>query len=238
MLAPAAPPVARRRSAAGLLPAPVVLGGVAWDEYVRFRDDPVNDQLRLTYDARTEELEIAVTVGERHESVGRYLLLFVAAYGRVRRLRMKPVGATTWRRIGGGGAEGDESFYVSRFDEAVSRDGNVPDLDGGDAPPDLLIEVDVANPGVDKLPIYERIGIPEVWVWEDETIVVRRLARDGYGDRGPQRGAARVPAANRGGADRRPDRVGDVRVGGGVPRPAPGRRLSAPLPEVGRRLLD
>ena len=180
MLAPAAPPVARATSKRGYVPVPTVLGGVTWDDYVRFRDDPANDRLRLTFDARSGELEIAVPTGERHESVAEALLLLIAVFCRVRRIRMKAVGATTWRRIGVGGAEGDKSFYVSRFDEAVGRDGNVPDLDGGAAPPDLLIEVDVASPGVSKLPIYERIGIPEVWVWEDEAIVVRRRGADGY----------------------------------------------------------
>ncbi len=174
-----APPVVRR-SAAGLLPAPAVLGGVTWDNYVRYRDDPANDRLRLTHDARTGELEIGMTTGERHENVADQLLALINVYGRVRRARIKPVGSTTWRRIGVGGAEGDKSFYITRFDQIRGRDGMVPDLDGGDVPPDLLIEVDVTSPGVDKLPIFAGIGIPEVWVWEDESLVVRRLGDDGY----------------------------------------------------------
>ena len=176
------PPTAptRLRAAPARIAEPVVLSGVTWDDYLRFGDQPGNEALRLTFDARTGRMEIGMTTGERHEHVAENLLALVNCYGRVRRLRIRPVGSTTWRRIGVGGAEGDKSFYISRFDEVRGRDGMVPDLDGGDVPPDLLIEVDVASPGVNKLPIFEGIGIPEVWVWEDESIVVRRLGPDGY----------------------------------------------------------
>ena len=181
-----APPPARRADArphvrgGGRLAEPIVLGGVSWEDYLRFGDEPENEGLRLTYDARTRRLEIGITTGERHENVAEQLLILVATFARVRRLALKPVGSTTWRRVGVGGAEGDKSFYVSRFDQIRGRDGMVPDLDGGDAPPDLLIEVDVTSPGVSKLPIFVGIGIPEVWVWEDEAIVVRRLGEGGY----------------------------------------------------------
>ena len=55
----------------------------------------------------------------------------------------------------------------------------VPDLDGGGVPPDLLIEVDVSNPGVDELPVFVGLGVPEVWVREEEAVVVRRPTGDG-----------------------------------------------------------
>ena len=180
MIAVADAPPSRARSAAGLLPGPAVLNGVRWEDYLRFRDDPANGRLRLTYDARTRRLEIGMSLGKRHESVGEILLALVLAYGRVRRTSIKPVGSTTWRRAGAGGAEGDKSFYISNADRVLDFDGNVPDLDGGDLPPDLVIEVDVTSPGVDKLPIYEGVGVPEVWVWEDDAIAVRRLTPDGY----------------------------------------------------------
>ncbi|NNJ27059.1 Uma2 family endonuclease [Alienimonas chondri] len=179
-------PVPSRRADArpyvgsGRLLDPIVLSGVEWEEYVRFGDEPENESLRMTYNARTKRLEIGMPTGERHESVALNLTLLVFAFARVRRMRIKPVGSTTWRRMAIGGAEGDSSFYISRFDQIRGRDGMIPDLDGGEVPPDLLIEVDVTNPGVDKLPIFEGIGIPEIWVWEDESIVVRRLGSDGY----------------------------------------------------------
>ena len=184
MLAPAAPPPAARgdrRSRIGpeLLPAPVVLGGVTWDDYLRFGDDPENAGLRLTYDAPGERLEIEVP-GEDHERTIGDLAVLIGTYARLKRIGTKSYRGTRWRRQGIGGAEGDEAYYISRINKVRGRRGNIPNLDAGAVPPDLVVEVDVTNPGVAKLPIYAGIGVPEVWVWADDAIVVRRLGPDGY----------------------------------------------------------
>ena len=176
----AAPPPVRRRTAAGAVSKPPALGGVSWDDYVRFRDDPANEGVRLTYDQPSGRLEVGMPLGERHENVSRLLAALLFTFARVRRIPVKPVGSTTWRQSGVGGVEGDEAFYVTRFEEARGRIGNVPDLDGGDVPPDLIIEVDVTSPGVDKLPIYAGIGVSEVWVWQEDAITAYRLGDEGY----------------------------------------------------------
>ncbi|MGC1248835.1 MAG: Uma2 family endonuclease [Spirulinaceae cyanobacterium] len=33
--------------------------------------------------------------------------------------------------------------------------------------PDLVVEVIFTSGGIDKLQFYKRIGVPEVWFWED-----------------------------------------------------------------------
>ena len=42
------------------------------------------------------------------------------------------------------------------------------------------MEVEVTNPSVRKLPIYAALGVPEVWVWRNGEITVRR--RDEAGE--------------------------------------------------------
>jgi len=37
------------------------------------------------------------------------------------------------------------------------------DLDTGDPPPDLVFELDVTNPSLEKLPIFAQVGVAEVW---------------------------------------------------------------------------
>ncbi|MEM9704227.1 MAG: Uma2 family endonuclease [Planctomycetota bacterium] len=156
-----------------------ILGGVSWDDYVRFRDDPANDDVRLTFDEISGRLEIGMPSGKKHESIADFLLTLVMEYGRVRRRSVVPVGSTTWRLRGAGGVEGDKAFHIDRQGDLGLND-NIPKLDAGSPPPDLVIEVDVTSPGVRKLPIYERIGVPEVWVWDDETIAVHRLIDGRY----------------------------------------------------------
>jgi len=46
--------------------------------------------------------------------------------------------------------------------------------------PDLAIEVIFTSGGVDKLEIYRRLAVPEVWFWEADEIIVFVLHDDGY----------------------------------------------------------
>ena len=46
--------------------------------------------------------------------------------------------------------------------------------------PDLAIEVVWTSGGIEKLEIYRRLQVPEVWVWEAGSILVYRLRAQGY----------------------------------------------------------
>ena len=46
--------------------------------------------------------------------------------------------------------------------ELVAGKGNL-DLDSGDPVPELVVEVDLTSPSLNKLPIYARLGVREVW---------------------------------------------------------------------------
>jgi Uma2 family endonuclease len=46
--------------------------------------------------------------------------------------------------------------------------------------PDLVIEVTVTSGGVNKLEGYRRMGVKEVWFWEDGTLAIYALHDDRY----------------------------------------------------------
>jgi len=48
-----------------------------------------------------------------------------------------------------------------------------------DPPPDLAVEVDITHSSLDRMGIYERLGIPELWRLEGELIRVYLLNADG-----------------------------------------------------------
>ena len=196
----AAPPVRReaprpgRRPTAAVpvAPAPAVLpadgrltlGGATWEVYVALADAPANADLKFTFDGPNGLLEIEMPNGFRHESVSRLLCLLVAAFAEERELDYAPAGSLSLRREDRGrGADSDESFYVSNYDRRPAPGTNVPDLAAGDAPPDLVIEVDVTSPGTSKLPIYAALGVAEVWVWADDGLTARHLANNGEYER-------------------------------------------------------
>ena len=47
-------------------------------------------------------------------------------------------------------------------------------------PPDLVIEVVWTSGGIDKLEIYKRLRVPEVWFWERDELAVYVLGPAGY----------------------------------------------------------
>jgi Uma2 family endonuclease len=46
--------------------------------------------------------------------------------------------------------------------------------------PDLVIEVTVTSGGVNKLEGYRRMGVKEVWYWEDGSLAIYHLAGENY----------------------------------------------------------
>ena len=49
-----------------------------------------------------------------------------------------------------------------------------------DPPPDLVIEVEITSPAVPKLPVYARLGVPEIWLHDGRAPRILRLAGDQY----------------------------------------------------------
>src|SRR5262249_16698573 len=49
-----------------------------------------------------------------------------------------------------------------------------------DPPPDLVVEIDLTHPSLDKLPIYAAMGVPEVWRYQRERVLLYRLTGTVY----------------------------------------------------------
>ncbi len=49
-----------------------------------------------------------------------------------------------------------------------------------DPPPDLVLEIDLTHPSLDKLPIYAAVGVTEVWRYTDDHLIMYQLGTDGY----------------------------------------------------------
>lgn len=64
------------------------------------------------------------------------------------------------------GAEPDECYFT--------------DGDYTKPRPDLVIEVVWTHGGIQKLEIWRRLGVPEVWFWDDDDIAVYVLGDAGY----------------------------------------------------------
>jgi Uma2 family endonuclease len=88
------------------------------------------------------------------------------------------LGSTTFRREDlRRGFEPDSCFYVQN-EERVR--GKVEIDSAVDPPPDLVIEVDITSPSLDRFPIYARFGVPEVWRYDGERVVVYEFRNAEY----------------------------------------------------------
>ncbi len=139
--------------------------GVDWATYCRLRDDPANDKVRMTYLDGT----LIMSPRYRHDSRSRRIYDVVRAVAMAWDIPFLVIGTTTLRLEGRGplgpvGKEPDEGFYLGEV-EALVRDNDDLDL-AVDPPPSLAIEVDNTADSEAALPIYARIGVPEVWIYK------------------------------------------------------------------------
>jgi Uma2 family endonuclease len=104
-------------------------------------------------------LEI-MTLSPEHEETKSTISVLIEAYLREIGIRFYVRGsATLGSREIGGQKEPDESY----------------NLETKKAIPDLVIEVIFTSGAIDKLELYRRIGIPELWFWEDGVLQIYSL---------------------------------------------------------------
>lgn len=59
--------------------------------------------------------------------------------------------------------------------------------------PDLVIEVIWTSGGLDKLKLYRRLGVDEVWFWKQDRLSIHALGPDGYEQREVSRWVPELP---------------------------------------------
>src|SRR5689334_10542331 len=124
------------------VPEPVVLHGVTYGEYLKLRRDEANDHLRMTYHDGTLELMSPEFI---HELPSRRLSVLIFVVCEELDIEFLGAGSTTIHRgqkgsKKGKGKEPDECFYFANASGVLGK--KRIDLNTGDPPPDLWVEVD------------------------------------------------------------------------------------------------
>jgi Uma2 family endonuclease len=164
----------------------VWLGGIPWEDYVRLRNVPESRNVRMTYDRGVLAL---MSPSKLHERIAELLGRLILAWTEEREIPVQSCGTMTFQRADlEQGLEPDKCYYVRH--EAAVRDREELDL-AIDPPPDLVVEVDVSSSSRNRLPLYGRLGVPEVWLWRDDAL--RVLVRDEKGQYGEADDSAALP---------------------------------------------
>jgi Uma2 family endonuclease len=143
----------------------LVTYNVPWSHYeaqLALRGDaPVP---RIKYLAGAMEL---MSPSKEHERIKSYLGRLIEAYALERGIDLSPYGGWTLKDAPReAGAEPDECYLVGP-DQSRDR-------------PDLAIEVIWTSGGLDKLEIYRRLNIGEVWLWQSGRLAVHVLRGGRY----------------------------------------------------------
>ena len=141
----------------------VVLPSVTWQQYesllATLGDYP---GLRLIYLEGT--LEIFMPSPE-HEMIKKIIARLLERYAEEVDIPLHGYGSTTFRREAKArGLEPDECYCVNTLKEL----------------PDLAIEVNLTSGGVDKLAVYQGLGIPEVLIWQSNQLALYDLREANY----------------------------------------------------------
>ncbi len=153
-----------------------VLHNISWETYEHLlADHRDSSSPRFAYDQGV--LEIMV-VSSRHERPNRLISLLVELVAAEMDLDLENLGSTTFRRKDlQRGFEPDSCFYIQSEERIRGKVEIDSDLD---SPPDLVIEVDITSPSHDRFPIYAHFGVPEVWRYDGERVVVYELRNTEY----------------------------------------------------------
>src|ERR671913_725163 len=154
----------------------VILHNTSWETYERLMQERGENRVpRFAYDRG--ELEI-MSPSTEHESIAYNLGLLVAVFAEEAGADLYGAGSTTFDREDlGRGFEPDACFYVRDAERIRGK----PRIDLSlDPPPDLVIEVDITSPSLDKFPIYARLGVHEVWRYDGTRAAIFLLKDDMY----------------------------------------------------------
>ena len=152
----------------------VLLHGISWEQFENILHDLGNHRAaRIAYVDST--LEIMTPLPE-HEYFKQAISIAVEDIAEVLEQNYESYGSTTWRRqIKQAGLEPDNCFYFQN--EALVRDKLNFDLNY-DPPPDLALEIDITSKSLDRFPIYVRLGVPELWCYENGSLKIYQLQSD------------------------------------------------------------
>ncbi|AVH73568.1 Uma2 family endonuclease [Nostoc sp. 'Lobaria pulmonaria (5183) cyanobiont'] len=141
----------------------VLLYNVSWEQLEQLDVTLAGTSARLTY--LDNILEIMSPLSDDHEDSKKTLAMLLEVYMQTKKIRFYGRGSA---------AIGKKSDKTRREpDESYNLGAKKPI-------PDLILEITVTSGGINKLEIYQRLRVPEVWFWEDGLLSVYCLQGDSY----------------------------------------------------------
>jgi Uma2 family endonuclease len=142
--------------------SPLLFEGLTWREFKAVEQLLDRPGYRLSF--LDGIMEIRRMPGEPHETVKKRIAALLELFLLMAGFDFTPTGSMTLESEAVGvKREADESYKLAP----------------GRRLPDLAIEVVFSSGGINKLEVYKRLKIPEVWFWEDGVLEFYHLRGEG-----------------------------------------------------------
>jgi Uma2 family endonuclease len=154
----------------------VILDNITWETYQRLMEERSEcPKPRYAYDRG--RLEIMVTSYE-HENLKHLIGTLVELLAGELEMDIEAAASTTFQREDlAQGFEPDASFYIQQAGRI--RGKKQIDLHT-DPPPELVIEIDITHPSLNRFSIFAGLGIPEVWRYHRHALIILKLKDEAY----------------------------------------------------------
>ena len=141
----------------------IILCGLSWRRYLALDKALGDDRPGPRFYYLGGDLEI-MTTSHEHERIKKWIGDLLAIYFEEAGTEIMPRGQATMRlALQQAGAEPDESWCLDEEKEF----------------PDLVLEIALTSGGVNKLELYHRFQVPEVWFWREGRLKTFVLRPDG-----------------------------------------------------------
>jgi Uma2 family endonuclease len=152
----------------------LLIHGLSWSDLEAVLDELGEKRAsRIAYSDGVLEIRMPLPKHEREKSIiGDMVKILLEEL----EIDCECFGSTTFKRQAMNyGIEPDECFYIQNHQTMIGKDR----LDlSVDPPPDLAIEVDVTSKT--QIEAYTRLGVPELWVYEDTELKIYLLQSGQY----------------------------------------------------------
>jgi len=172
----------------------MVLEDVSWGTYEHLLSDHLDKSVpRFTFDRGRLEI---MSPSSEHEEYKQTLTMLVEMLADGLGIDIRNLGSTTFKRSEfERGFEADVCFYVQ---SAARMQGKIHIDPAVDPAPDLVIEIEVTSPALNKLPIYAEFQVPEIWRYDGARLVILHISGTEYSESSkslafPQASAQDIP---------------------------------------------
>jgi len=163
-----------------LLEPRFVIRDVDWHVYDGIVRAIGDHHTRITFDGRNIELMSPLPI---HEFLNCMFDRMLSVLSYEFRIPVRNGGSMTFRREDlARGLEPDSCYWIQN--EPAIRGKLELDFTV-DPPPDLAIEVEISRSALDRMAIYSKLGVPEVWRFDGESPTIHLLQTDGVYSEGP-----------------------------------------------------